>query len=205
MSELSARVASISRHRIMIDGDGVTTLVVFNGCPLRCRYCANPYTLGDGDRFAEYTPEELYESVKIDNLYFVATGGGIAFGGGEPCLRPDFISEFRRICGSEWKLTIETSLNVPAANVEMILGVADTLVIDVKDMSPDVYREYTGRDNSRVIENLRRIAAAERQGDCLIRLPLIPGYNSDASRMAGKTQLEALGFSKFDLFTYIVR
>lgn len=28
-------------------------------------------------------PQELYEEVRIDNLYFLATGGGITFGGGE--------------------------------------------------------------------------------------------------------------------------
>ena len=52
-SGLTAKVAAISRHRLMLDGDGVTTLVVFHGCPLRCRYCLNPYTLGDCDRVRE--------------------------------------------------------------------------------------------------------------------------------------------------------
>ena len=29
----------IMRHRIGIDGDGVTTLAAFHGCPLHCHYC----------------------------------------------------------------------------------------------------------------------------------------------------------------------
>jgi len=29
----------LSRHRIGVDGTGVTTLVAFHGCPLNCRYC----------------------------------------------------------------------------------------------------------------------------------------------------------------------
>ena len=32
----------IARHRLTIDGEGVTTLVAFHGCPLRCKYCLSP-------------------------------------------------------------------------------------------------------------------------------------------------------------------
>lgn len=34
-------IFGISRHRMGIDGNGVTTLVAFMGCPLKCRYCLN--------------------------------------------------------------------------------------------------------------------------------------------------------------------
>ena len=42
-----ARIIGIARHRLSTDGDGVTTLVAFHGCLLRCRYCLNPQSLGD--------------------------------------------------------------------------------------------------------------------------------------------------------------
>lgn len=90
-----ARIIGISRHRLSTDGDGVTTLVAFHGCPLRCRYCLNPQSLSDGERFRFYTPEELYAETRIDELYFIATNGGVTFGGGEPSLHTHFISEFR--------------------------------------------------------------------------------------------------------------
>lgn len=33
----------IARHRLTIDGEGVTTLVAFHGCPVAvCKYCLNP-------------------------------------------------------------------------------------------------------------------------------------------------------------------
>ena len=35
-------IIGISRHRIATDGEGVTTLVAFHGCTLRCQYCLNP-------------------------------------------------------------------------------------------------------------------------------------------------------------------
>lgn len=200
-----AKIIGLSRHRLSTDGDGVTTLVAFHGCPLRCHYCLNPQSLGDSNRFKEYTPQSLYDEVRIDELYFIATNGGVTFGGGEPALRPDFIRRFRDLCGPSWRLTLETSLNVPQENIEALLPVVDSWIIDIKDMDADIYRQYTGKDNLSVLSNLRLIAEAGRQKDCMIRLPLILDYNTDADHEESRKALSALGYSKFDLFTYQIR
>lgn len=205
MKKQRAKIIGIARHRLSTDGDGVTTLVAFHGCPLSCQYCLNPQSLGDSGRFREYSPEELYAETRIDELYFIATNGGVTFGGGEPCLRPQFIREFRKLCGSAWQLNLETSLNVPAANFEALLPVVNTLIIDIKDMNPDIYHCYTGQPNGRVLDNLRMIAYAGRQHDCIVRIPLIPDYNTDTDREASRKALEALGFNRLDLFTYQIR
>ena len=41
----TAVLIGLSRHRIGVDGAGVTTLVAFHGCPLNCKYCLNPQAL----------------------------------------------------------------------------------------------------------------------------------------------------------------
>ena len=51
MNRQCERIIGIARHRLSTDGDGVTTLVAFHGCPLHCHYCLNPQSLGDGSRF----------------------------------------------------------------------------------------------------------------------------------------------------------
>ena len=205
MEKRRARIAGIARHRLSTDGDGVTTLVVLHGCPLRCRYCLNPQTLGDGSCFREYSPRQLYAETRVDELYFIATGGGVTFGGGEPCTHSSFILKFRKLCGPEWKINLETSLNVPETNIRALLPVVNTLIVDIKDMDPEIYGSYTGRSNDLVIGNLRLIAQAGRQSDCLIRLPLIPDYNTEAHREDSRKALETLGFDRFDLFTYQIR
>lgn len=205
MKTQRAKLIGIARHRFSIDGEGVTTLVAFHGCPLCCRYCLNPQSLGDDRSFREYTPEALYDEVRIDELYFLATNGGVTFGGGEPCLRPGFIHEFRELCGPAWQISLETSLNVPAANIRTLLPVADKWIIDIKDMNTDIYRSYTKKDNGQVLDNLRFMAEANRQDDCMIRLPLIPEFNVDADRTSSRMILEELGFKHFDLFTYKIR
>ena len=199
------KIIGIARHRLSTDGDGVTTLVAFHGCPLRCRYCLNPQSLDNGDCFRDYSPEELYAETRIDELYFIATNGGVTFGGGEPCLRADFIREFSELCGASWQLNLETSLNVPSVNIEALLPVVNTMIIDIKDMNPDIYRSYTGQSNDLVLNNLRLIADSGRQKDCIIRLPLIPDFNTETDRTASRFRLETLGFDNFDLFTYQIR
>lgn len=195
-------IIGISRHRISTDGDGVTTLVAFHGCPLRCRYCLNPQSLGNADAYSSYSPEDIYSIVRVDELYFLASGGGVTFGGGEPALNPRFISEFRRLCGNDWKINVETSLNVPSENIVALLGSVNTFIIDIKDLNGEIYKRYTGRNNELVISNLHLIADAGRQNDCLIRLPLIPVFNTDTDRDNSRKYLEALGFTRFNPFTY---
>lgn len=205
MEGYRAKVIAISRHRLETDGDGVTTLVAFHGCPLRCRYCLNPQSLGDDTGFNEYSPADLFAVTSVDELYFIATNGGVTFGGGEPGLRPEFIRNFRDLCGDEWQLNIETSLNIPKENLESLIPVVNGFFIDVKDMNSAIYKEYTGRDNKHVMENLKLLVDSGRQADCLIRLPLIQGYNTETDRQASKKALVAMGFTRFDLFTYIIR
>jgi Pyruvate-formate lyase-activating enzyme len=188
--------------RIGVDGDGVTTLVVFMLCPLQCRYCLNPQTLSMDNPFKTYTPAELYEELKIDDLYFQATGGGITFGGGEPLLRAEFIKEFRANCGSAWKINVETSLNVPLAKLKTVVGCIDNFIIDVKDMNPLIYSSYTGRDNAMVKTNLEYLAAQGLCDTCTIRVPLIPDFNTEAGIDSEISALQALGYKTFDKFEY---
>ena len=205
MKDVRAEIAGVSRLRIAVDGEGVTTLVAFMSCPLRCRYCINPQTLTPDSPHRAMTPGDLYAEVRKDELYYLATGGGITFGGGEPLLRPDFIRAFRSLCGPDWKLNAETSLNVPSENVRALMPVIDHWYIDIKDMDGEIYRRYTGRDNALVRENLRMLADAGLAERCTIRIPLIPDYNAEADRESSIRELEALGFKTFDRFKYKTR
>ncbi len=201
-SELSPKVVGIARHRLQTDGEGVSTLVVFHGCPLRCHYCLNPQTLDEGKRWRQYDCAALYEEVKVDALYFMATRGGVTFGGGEPCLYSEFIQEFRELCGNEWLLTVETSLNVGVEHIERLLPVIDRFIIDIKDMNTDIYNRYTGKDNEAVIRNLHLLTERGRADDIIVRVPLIPGYNTDKDIDESCRQLKMLGVKHFDFLTY---
>ena len=198
-------IIGISRHRLGVDGKGVTTLVAFHGCSLHCHYCLNPQCLLPDYTCLMMTPDELCDELMIDDLYFQATGGGVCFGGGEPLLRSDMLVELSRQMPHEWAVTIETSLNVPLQRVEAVAPFVSQWIIDIKDMNPDIYQSYTGIGNLRVRENLLWLAAHVDKERILIRLPLIPRYNTPTDVADSRRQLEALGFTHFDEFEYITQ
>ena len=69
-------------------------------------------------------------------------------------------------------------------------------------MNPTIYKQYTGCDNKNVIANLQQIVEANRQSDTIIRIPLIPQFNTPAHQEYSRSLLVEMGFEKFDLFTY---
>ena len=205
MQEVKAPIIGINRHRLTTDGDGVTTLVAFHGCPLHCKYCLNPQCLSPDGVLRTITPSELYSEVEIDDLYFMATGGGICFGGGEPLLHSKFIVEFAKVMNPEWNIVLETSLNVPLKQLEMVAPLVKEFVVDVKDMDEQTYKAYTTQGNALVTSNLKWIAENGYAAKTLIRLPLIPYYNIEAAQEESRKQIESMGFHRFDKFEYIVK
>lgn len=200
--ENAVKFIGFRRHCLTTDGEGVTTLAAFWGCPLRCRYCLNPHSLREGTKCEELTPMQLYDKVKLDNLYFLATGGGVTFGGGEPLLQVPFMREFRKICGREWRLYVETSLNVPWSLVQATTDIIDGYIVDIKDTDPDVYRAYTTRENEQVLDNLRRLIEIVGTERVLVRVPLIPSFNTEEHRARSKARLREMGVTRFDELTY---
>lgn len=192
----------IARHRLTIDGEGVTTLVAFHGCPLRCKYCLNPTSLHPDGVWKSYDCMQLYEEVRKDELYFLASGGGITFGGGEPLLQSEFIREFRQLCGPEWRITVETSLNVPSQNVGELVTVIDNYIIDIKDTNNNIYQQYTEKDNENVFHNLRYLIEQGKTEQITVRTPLIPCYNTENDIAHSIQLLQEMGITRFDRFTY---
>lgn len=200
---MKAPLIGVERHRIPTDGQGITTLVAFHGCPLRCRYCLNPQCLSNDTVCRTITPQELYDELSVDNLYFLATGGGVTFGGGEPLLYSEFIHDFCRIAPQEWNICIETSLNVTHSHMEKLLPHIAHWYVDIKDMDGRIYHNYTGKSNEQVIENLQLLASCIPQERITIRLPLIPGFNDNKKREASMETLKKIGLKNFDTFNYI--
>ena len=200
-------VFAIERHRLATDGQGVTTLVGSYGCPLQCGYCINPHAWNPSTLKVcrHMTPEQLYERVKIDNLYFLATGGGVTFGGGESLLHASSIAAFRQVCGSKWHLAVETSLHVPSRNLEQVLDTVDEFIVDIKDMDESVYKSYTGQPQGPLTDNLRILSAAVAPERVQIRIPRIPSYNTDDHIRMSVERVRELGFTRTEVFDYLLR
>lgn len=205
MQELTYPLYSISRLRMLTDGNGVTSLIGSVGCPLRCKYCLNPEAWNGRATVKNVTVDELYERVKIDNLYFITTGGGLTFGGGESLLHADFIAEFaRRYKATGWKFYAETSLNVPSENVKKVLDVVDAFSVDCKDMDPERYNKYTDGDYSVFENNLKILLENVGPEKFQVRVPYIKGYNTREQQLENEEKLRSMGITNIQLFDYIM-
>lgn len=192
----------ISRHRIDVDGEGVTTLVCFHGCPLHCKWCMNQICHKSPEEFPHYTPKQLYEIVKVDNLYFLKTNGGICFGGGEPLLQVNFISEFRNLTDKRWKITAETSLYVRRRNVRKAARLIDVFIVDIKESDYNIYKAYTGGNCKRAWNNLKLLLKLVGPERIQVRVPRIVMYNTTQDVKRTVDRLTALGIIRIELFDY---
>ena len=197
-----APLIGISRLRMGTDGHGVTTLVAFHGCPLRCKYCLNPQSLTDDAKVMVKTPEVVMQAIRKDELYYLATNGGVTFGGGEPLLRAEFIKELLELGAKQWHITIETSLNVPLQNLVLLFPYIHEYVVDIKYMNLCIYKAYNGRDNELVKSNLRWLIEQGKAENITCRIPLIPEFNTSEDQQSSKQELEAMGITRFDFFKY---
>lgn len=197
-------IFGVSRHRLTTDGHGVTTLVTFHGCTLKCKYCLNPQCLESDQNVPHYTPQSLFDEVKKDDLYFRATGGGITFGGGEPCLQADFILAFHSLCPSEWKIRIETALNVNPTIIESLAPIVNEWIVDIKSLNPVIFKSYTCYDIAQRNKSLNCLANLVPLDMVKLRIPIIPGYTTKAEAISDMKHLKAFGFARFDIFPYVI-
>ena len=115
------------------------------------------------------------------------------------------MEQFRALCGTAWRLTAETSLAVPRATVARAAEIFDDFIVDIKDSNPDIYKRYTGRSNRQSQGNLRWLLKKKGADHIMVRVPLIPDYNSDADRDRTVAILKDWGVTRIDRFEYIVK
>ena len=79
----------------------------------------------------------------------------------------------------------------------------DKWFIDIKDMNPVIYKNYTGIDNNKVKSNLQWMVEPEvKKEDVIIRVLLISSYNIEEDIKNSICELKSIAFSQFDIFQY---
>ena len=197
------KIYRVIRHRIGIDGEGVTSLVALSGCSLSCKYCLNARILKRGIVY-EVSPEALLGDVLRDACYMIATGGGVCFGGGEPLLQYEAIAEFAKIKPDWMYITIETSLQATKEAVLSLLPYVDFWIVDIKTLDAELYRDYTGGNIDTMLDNLD-ILSEFALDKCQVRIPIIPNFKDKETALLEEKEIRKKGFTDIDVFEYIVR
>ena len=196
------RTHGISRCKIGTDGHGVTDLVSLAGCPLSCKWCLNKSVLADSP-VHEVGVERILASVMREACYFVATGGGVAFGGGEPLLQWEGIREFAEIKPDWMRTTIETALQGPKEAIDELIPSVDLWMVDIKTLNPKLYAEYAGGSAETALSNLRQLIPVSDK--VRVRIPVMPGLKEEREAQDEARRVREMGFSDVEVFEYVVR
>ncbi len=111
--------------------------------------------------------DELKDSAKVLGNTF----GGFTFSGGEPLFQYKFLLELIDKL-KNYHLCIETSGFAQNEVFKTVIDKLDFVIMDIKIADNDLHKEFTGVDNTRIIENYRYLKASGKPH--IIRTPLIP-------------------------------
>ena len=156
-----------------VDGPGIRYVIFMQGCPLRCQYCHNPDTwkLQDG---RIVTAGQLVSEAEKYKSYMRFSGGGVTVSGGEPLLQTEFVQTFFRLCHEEGISTaLDTAGSVPLDRCRAVLEHTDLVLLDIKHMDPDRYRDLTAGALAPTLEFARYLQ--EQKIPTWIRYVLVPG------------------------------
>lgn len=155
----------------LVDGPGIRTVVFFQGCSLRCKFCHNPDTWAyDGGE--QMNPKQLVQKIRRFKPYFKATGG-VTFSGGEPLMQPEFLTEVLKLCKEEGIHTCIDTAGYGMGSYDEILKYTDLVLLDLKHINKDDYKEMTGQSMDHFNDFLE--ALKTHQTPIWIRHVVVPG------------------------------
>ena len=131
----------------------------------------------------EYDTDELVAAVLADKVFYDASGGGVTFSGGECMLQIDALESILKKCKEhEIHTAVDTAGGVEWEDFERILPFTDLFLYDLKCFSESLHIDGTGVSNRLILENLKALSGA-RGCEIIIRIPVIPGFNTERAEM----------------------
>ncbi len=165
-----------------VDGPGIRFVVFLQGCPLRCQYCHNPDTWGNGGK--EYTPQEVARLALKYKNYF-GDKGGVTVTGGEPLLQMEFVTELFALlkaeglhtCADTSGFTFRKDDPACVEKHKKLLEVTDLFLLDVKHIDEEKCKALTGQSNANTLAFAKFLS--DHQKPTWIRQVLVPSLTDD--------------------------
>ncbi len=121
---------------------------------------------------------ELLDQVEQDAVFYARGEGGLTVSGGEPLAQGIFLLSLLREARARCLSTaMETCGYGEYPILREAAGLLDTVYYDIKSLDDERHQAYTGRSNTRILRNFRRLRSDFPQLHIRVRTPVIPGFN----------------------------
>ncbi|MDJ0815894.1 MAG: glycyl-radical enzyme activating protein [Desulfobacterales bacterium] len=154
--------------------------------PNTCIFCGTCAGICPGDAVEligkTMTVESVMAEITKDVLFYDQSAGGVTISGGEPLMQPTFLTALLDACGKlELHRTLDTSGYGDIRDLLDAAARTELFLYDLKHMDPDIHLAMTGVSNAMILSNLE--ALAKTGTNIIVRIPIIPGINSDAANI----------------------
>ncbi|MGC8744420.1 MAG: glycyl-radical enzyme activating protein [Verrucomicrobiia bacterium] len=176
---------TVCRNGVDIKGADIKTTVeqVSDECKL-CGKCVDECP-GGARQFigVEYSPRQLIKEILKDRMFFEESNGGVTFSGGEPLAQPEFLIESLKLLKEQGIHTaVDTCGFAPQEFLKEAAKETDLFLFDIKFISPELHKIYTGERNELIIENLTLLGKIHN--NIWIRIPVIQDVNTDEQEIS---------------------
>ncbi len=152
-----------------------------------CDRCLQACPRGSSPRCTHLTVDELLGRVRAEAPFL----DGITFSGGECSLQGDFVIEAAQRIKGETGLGVlaDTNGEMDPGTLEALALATDGFLFDVKAWDPALHEELTGRENARILANLRRAAQHGKVRE--VRTVVVPGFTDTEAEITAIARLVA--------------
>lgn len=203
------------QHFSVGNGAGIRTTVFFKGCNLKCPWCHNPETVPFAQTKLSYahlnkteicgkemSVAEVLKELTEDKDYYIESGGGVTFSGGEVMLQTEGAVELAKLLQKEGiSLIVDTAGNVPYSFFQKINPYTDEYLYDFKTGSPEKMQTIIGGNMERITDNLKSLLQDGKK--VRVRIPLIPDFNTAPQSVQEMIEcLQKIGIKEVDLLPF---
>lgn len=196
-------VAACPQHAVSLDPETKTAVIdrtLCTNCGRCVTACLNKARKISGEKMSV---QDIYDIVIRDKDYYLQTGGGITFSGGEALLYAQaLVPLLEKLNADGIAVAFETCGHVPYSSFAAVLPYTDLFLFDIKTMDPHIMKQYTGGDLDLILQNLTALAKQDPE-KVIVRMPVIPGVNDGQDNIAALCRMmNDLHLKRLDLLPY---
>jgi pyruvate formate lyase activating enzyme len=153
------------------------------GC-LACGACISPLCPALELAGESASVEAVLEEVLKDKAFYDNSGGGLTLSGGEPLYQAEFcLALLSAAKENGLHVCVETCGLASPEILEKLAPLVDIFLFDYKETDPERHKEYTGVENTQILQNLRLLNELGKQ--IVLRCPIIPTLNDREDHFKG--------------------